>query len=177
MKENTVNKLFLLLSTITLAACSGYTPLYGELGTEMDEIGIKSVKMKDLEKNVGERRYAQNLFHKLNRVFRDDADNKYDLYVILDKNEEAIATRSDDTDKRKSVTVIANMELRDIVTGQVVYGTSISRSSSYTTQQEPFATDAARTKAIESIISTLYSEIIQRAALWFRGYTVNEDSK
>ena len=69
------------------------------------------------------------------------------------------------------------IKLKDIETNKVVFNTSISRSSSYTTQDEPFATEAARTKALESITSSLSGDIIQRAALWFRGYTNNEDNK
>ncbi|HAG52926.1 MAG TPA: hypothetical protein DCL21_03975, partial [Alphaproteobacteria bacterium] len=152
-------------------------PLYGELGEQMSEIGLKEVKMKAVEKNIGERRLAQIMHQKLARVFTNNVNNDYDLYIELKPTESAIATRSDDTDQRKSISVSGNIILKDKITGEKVFDRSISRSSTYTVQDEPFATEAARTKALESIISALSGEIIQRAALWFRGYVDNENSK
>jgi hypothetical protein len=171
-----VKKLYLAALLLALTACSGYQPLYGELGNEMNEIGLKNVKMKHVEKNIGSRRLAQILNEKLSRIFTNTTDNDYDLVIELKPSESAIATRSDDTDKRKGTSVTANMKLFDTKTGKMVFETSISRSSTYTTQAEPFATEAARTKALESIVSALSNDIIQRAALWFRGYTDNEDN-
>jgi LPS-assembly lipoprotein len=172
-----VKKIYLVLSTIILTACSGYTPLYGELGEEMNAIGLETVKMQKAEKNVGQRRLAQQMSYKLGRIFPNQFDNQYNLNVVLKKSESAIATRSDDTDKRKSITVNAVMILTDKYTNEKVFSTEISRSSTYTTQEQPFATDAAKTKALESIVSTLSGEIVQRAALWFRGYSDDENSK
>lgn len=172
-----MNKLYLVLSTIVLSACAGYTPLYGELGEDMSEIGLKEVKMKTVEQNIGERRLAQLMHQKLARVFTNNVNNDYDLYVTLKPSESAIATRSDDTDARKSVSVNAKIILKDKLTGKEAFSTSVSRNSTYTVQDEPFATDAARTKALESIISALTGDVIQRAALWFRGYVEDEDSK
>ena len=133
-----MKKIYLVLSTIILTACSGYTPLYGELGEEMNAIGLETVKMQKAEKNVGERRLAQQMSHKLGRIFPNQFDNQYNLDVVLKKSESAIATRSDDTDKRKSITVYATMTLTDKYTNEKVFSTDISRSSTYTTQETAF---------------------------------------
>lgn len=177
MKEIKVKKLYLAFIMLAISACSGYQPLYGELGEEMHEIGLKDVKMDSVDLNVGQRRLAQQLSQKLGRIFTNTENNAYDLYVVLSPNEYAIATRSDYTDKRKSVSVSATMKLVDTQTGKVAFTTALSRNSSYTTQDEPFATESARTKALESVVSSLSGDIIQRAALWFRGYTENENKR
>jgi hypothetical protein len=170
-----VKKVYLSLLSILLTSCAGYQPLYGELGQQMDEIGLAQVQMANVKKDVGERRLAQQLSQKLGRIFTNTVDNDYDLYVILTIEEEAISTRFDDTDQRKSVAIIANMQLKEKDTNKVKFETSLSRSSSYTTQEEPFATQAARTKALESVVSALSGDIVQRSALWFRGYEANEN--
>lgn len=170
-----MKKLYILIA-LMLSACAGYQPLYGELGTEMNKISLHSVQMNVVEKNIGSRRLAQLLDQKLSRIFTNNVNNQYDLYVVLDPTEYAIATRSDDTDKRKSISIKATIKLIDVNTKKQVFKTSISRSSSYTTQDDPFSTESARTKALESITSTLSNEIIQITALWFRGYTQDENN-
>lgn len=172
-----MKKIYLALVSAIIVSCSGYQPLYGELGDKMLEIDLVEVKMKDTAKDLGERRLGQKLSQKLGRIFTNDVDNDYDLYVELNREETAIATKSDDTDKRKSISVEALMTLKEKLTGKVKFETTLSRYSSYTVQDEPFATEAARTKALESIVSSLSNDIIQRAALWFRGYEGNEDNK
>lgn len=169
-----MKKLSLLLSVLFLAGCAGYTPLYGELGEKVDEIGLKEVKVESAGGSYGQRRIAQLLDQKLSRVFSNNYDNNYELYIVLTPAEESIAKRSDDTDQRKSVNITANVTLKEIATGQDVFNVVLGRSSSYTVQEQPFATEAAKTKALESIISTLSGDIIQRTALWFRGYADDE---
>jgi hypothetical protein len=142
----------------------------------MDEIGLKNVQMAEVRKDVGQRRLAQLMDQKLGRIFTNTVDNDYDLYVVLTIKEEAISTRFDDTDQRKSVAVIATVTLKEKETNKVKFTTNLSRSSSYTTQEEPFATQAARTKALESVVSALSNDIVQRSALWFRGYESNENN-
>lgn len=171
-----MKKVYLSMLLLALSACSGYQPLYGELGNEMNEIGLKDVKMQSTERNLGARRLAQLLNEKLARIFTNTNDNDYELVVVLSISESAIATRSDDTDKRKSVHVKATMSLFDKQTNEKLFNADVSRSSSYTTQTEPFATEAARQKALESVVSALSNDITQRAALWFRGYTGDEDN-
>lgn len=170
-----MKKVYLSLLSVLLVSCAGYQPLYGELGQQMDEIGLADVKMEKVRKDVGERRLAQQLSQKLGRIFTNTVDNDYDLYVTLSIEEEAISTRFDDTDQRKSVSIIAFMQLKEKSTDKVKFSTYLTRYSSYTTQEEPFATQAARTKALESVVSALSGDIIQRSALWFRGYEANEN--
>lgn len=165
---------YLLAIVLLLSSCSSYQPLYGELGGKTREIDLKDVYMKETQTEVGERRLAQQLYYRLSRIFVDSAESNYDLYVELAPSESAIATRSDDTDKRKSISVTATMILKDKQDKQV-FKTSFSRSSTYTTQDEPFATQAAREKALQSIVSSLSGDIMQRAALWFRGVEIRED--
>lgn len=171
-----MKKLYLAMSLLVLSACAGYQPLYGELGDEMNGIGLKKVSMYKVEKNIGSRRLAQILDQKLSRIFTNTDNNLYDLEVVLKPSTFSIAKRSDDTDQRKSVSVTAEIKLFDKQTNEKVFSTSASRSSTYTTQQEPFATEAARQKALESTVSALSNDIIQRAALWFRGYSEDENS-
>ena len=167
----------LVLTAIVLSSCAGYTPLYGKLGEEMNKIGLKEVKMTNIEKNIGERRIAQILHQKLSRIFSNQFDNDYNLYVELIPSESSIAARSDAIDTRKGIAIKAKILLKDIETGNLVFSVNVNRNSSYTVQEEPFATEAARKKALESIVSALSGDITQRTALWLKGYAKNEDNK
>ncbi|MCP4354498.1 MAG: hypothetical protein GY793_02465 [Proteobacteria bacterium] len=172
-----MKKILALLSLVIVSSCAGYTPLYGKLGEEMNKVGLKEVKMREIKRDIGERRIAQILHQKLSRIFSNQFDNDYDLYVELTPTESSIAARSDAIDTRKGISVRAKMLLKNIETGKIVFNVDVYRDSSYTVQDEPFATEAARNKALESIVSALSGDITQRTALWLKGYAKNEDSE
>lgn len=151
---------------ILLTGCSGYTALYQDAGETIDQVVVGQVSMREIERNVGQRRVAQLVSQNLRKMFMA-SDGKYDLKIIIEESTSSLAVQRDATDLRLQLSLQAETFLVD-QNGKEIYKDFISSSASYNVEDSPFGTDAGRDFARSAAAQKLSDEITYKIAIFLR---------
>ena len=152
--------------TLFLTACSGYAPLYENAGETIDQVVVNDVSMREIERNVGQRRVAQLVQQKLGSIFLSE-EGEYNLNVVIEEDIDSLAVQRDATDLRLSLRLSAEVQLFD-KDNKEIFKKFITSAAAYNVEDSPFGTDAGRDFARSSAAQKLGDEITYYVTAFMR---------
>jgi len=159
--------IWLALAGPALSGC-GFTPVYGDRGVSASPAAAARLDSVAIEP-IGERngQMLRNLL--IDRMYADGrpADPAYRLVIRLAATEEDLGIRRDATATRARVRLVADYELVDTASNEVVYRTFSRAVVSYNLLEAQYATLVAEQDAYERGLIELADDIRTRLALFF----------
>lgn len=162
------------LSAMILSGCFGYEPLYSQGGHVVADVRVGDIVMDEIDRGFGERRSAQLVAQRLNRIFVAGEGAPYTLNMSLREEKTTLALERDATEQRLQFDLIADMKLKD-AENNVVFQTSMETSAPYNVEDTPFGTDSGRERARSSAVKVIADEAVHRVSFYFYNLHKKED--
>ncbi len=151
-----------------LSACAGYKPLYGQV--DQTRIAPGEIRMQITQRDIGERRVAQQVYQQLLRAFTTPANAKYLINAVIEETQGTLSVQRDATIQRASVNLEADVTLVNQQTNSPVHTFNLTATSAYNTEDNPFATESGRMFAREAAAQTLADDLTSLVLLWLRDH-------
>jgi LPS-assembly lipoprotein len=153
---------------VSVAGC-GFEPLYGRKSTGDVEAQLSSVKVETIPGRVGQQVHNY-LLDRINRSGRP-AEPLYLLSVTLHVNRFILGIEQDETQTRAKLVILANVQLQDIVTEEVLLDRAARSSNSYNIVGSAVGTRSAELDAIDRGAREVSDEIRLILSLYFRSHS------
>lgn len=167
----TIYKLCLPLC-LALSACAGYKPLYNQI--DQTHVAPGQIEMQITERNIGERRVAQQVYQQLLRVFSRPDGATYRIDAVIEEKESTLSVQRDATIQRASLNLDAQVQLIHQETNKPAHTFNVDATSAYNTEDTPFGTESGRMFAREAAAKTLAEDITSIVQLWLREQDAEE---
>lgn len=158
--------LVLAVTPLALGGC-GFTPMYGAAANRSAAAAeLAQVQIDPIPERNGQ--VLRN--HLIDRFYTGGrpANPTYRLAINLVSTEEELGIRQDATATRARLRLVANYELIDTRTGQVVYRTFSRSIVAYNLLEAQYATLVSQQDAYERGLTELAEDIRTRLALYFK---------
>jgi len=154
------------LAVVLTAAGCGFQPLYGKKSVGNVESAFSNVKIQTISGRVGQQVHNY-LLDRINSEGRP-ASPLYLLAVTLDVQQVRLGIERDETATRAKVIVLADVQLQDIATGDILLHRSARSTNSYNIVDSAVATRSAELDAVDRAAREVSDEIRLLLALYFR---------
>lgn len=150
---------------LTVAGC-GFEPIYGKKSVGNVEFQFSNVKIQTIPGRIGQQVHN----YLLDRINGDGRPENplYILLVTLDVQQFRLGIEQDKTATRAKVVVLAEVELQDIATGDILLHRSARSTNSYNIVDSAVATRSAEQDAVDRAAREVSDEIRLLLALYFR---------
>ena len=156
-----------LLAALWLLSACGFKPLYATSSTEPDvQDAFAAIEVGIIEGRIGQM-VRNHLLDSLN-PYGSSSASQYILSVVLEEKTEGYGFRSDDAVTRESYTLIADLQMIDQSTGDVVFEESISTVQAYEVVQSDFANFSAQEDARLRTVKRVSELITLRLGMFFK---------
>ncbi|UCH75438.1 MAG: hypothetical protein JSU82_06265 [Rhodospirillales bacterium] len=155
----------LMVVALIVAGC-GFEPLYGGKQGGAPHGQLASVKVQTIPGRVGQQVHNY-LLDRINSAGRP-AVPLYLLAVDLDVQQVSLSIEQDETATRAKVVFLANFELQDIATGDVLLSRLARSTNTYNIVDSAVQTRSAEQDAIDRAARQVSDEISLILSLYFR---------
>ncbi len=153
----------LALSTLTLSACAGFTPLYGRPGVEGGLSSIETVASEGRGGYLLREQLDDALAH------RAGGPTSYKLMLAVNEQRFARGVRLDNTANRYELKMSVNWRLLDAKTGAEAHKGLTEVSVTYDSADQPYAAIAAQNDGQERAAAEVARKIQLNLATWLAG--------
>lgn len=157
---------------LTAAAC-GFQPLYGKKSVGEVETRLSQVKIAVIPNRIGQQVHNY-LLDRLNRKGRPGAPD-YLLSVKLNVENIRLGIERDETATRAKLVLVADFDLQDIATEEILLKRSARSTNSYNIVDSAVATRSAELDAIDRAAREVSEEIRLMLSLYFRRAGADRD--
>ena len=150
---------------LTLTGC-GFQPLYGSKSVGAVDEELKRVKIQVIADRIGQQTHNY-LLDRLNRKGRP-AKPLYLLEIRLTVTKSKLGVERDETATRAKLVLVADLQLSDINTKEVLLTRSARSSNSYNIVDSAVATRSAEADATDRAAREVSEDIRVMLSLYFR---------
>jgi len=159
--------IFALMAAAWLLAGCGFKPMYANSSTSPAvQDAFATIEIGIIQDRIGQQ-VRNHLQDSLNPYGTPDAA-QYLLAVVLDERIEGYGFRSDEAVTRESFTLMADFQLIDQKTGDVVFEDSLSSIHTYDVVQSDFANFSAQEDARDRTAERVSELITLRLGVFFK---------
>ena len=159
--------LFPLLMSLGLAGCAGYRSINAASVQEgaANRIHIKTVEMARVQKKVGQRRVAQNLYQELSRRYEGGVNAPLHVNVVLSERKQSLSSRRDATVSRWMYFLSGTAYIYDAEKEVAVIKSTAD--APYAVVDTPIATEANYRQAQDAAMSVLLRDLQRQLSIYW----------